>query len=67
MKTLRATAGHVEYEVDGPPRFIVADVHGGEVWIVLWNHPDDTFEGMKEEARRIRASNRLLARRTKIA
>jgi hypothetical protein len=63
MTTLTAKAGHIHYEVDGPPRFIVADIHGGEVVLLLVSHPDDTLEGMREEARRIRASRRSGASR----
>jgi hypothetical protein len=67
MKIIKATAGHVEYEVDGPPRLVVADVYGGEVTLILWDHPEDTLADMKAESRRIRASARSLAQRHKIA
>jgi hypothetical protein len=63
MTTLKAKAGHVHYEVDGPPRFIVADVFDGQAVILMVDHPDDTLAGMQEEARRIRASRRTGAHR----
>jgi len=63
MKIIRAKAGHVEYEAGGPPQLIVADVHGGEVVFLLWDHPDDTLEGMREEGRRIRNARRIIDNR----
>jgi hypothetical protein len=57
------TADYLHYEVDGPPRFMVADIHGGNATLLFWDHPDDTLEGMRAEARRLRASRRLTSTR----
>jgi hypothetical protein len=45
------------------PTMLVADIHGGEVVLLLATHPDDTLAGMQEEARRIRAVRRFNANR----
>lgn len=54
MKVIKARAGHIETEYDGPPRLIVADVYGGYVTLVVSNHPEDDEREMRTLANRLR-------------
>lgn len=63
MRTIIATAGYRHHTVEGPPEWIVADVHGGRCVLLFREHPDETLECLLDEAARIRASRKSMESR----
>ena len=65
MEVLRTEPGTVLWELNEAPRYVVADVWDGKAVLVRRNQPDDTLQGMLEEACRLRKTRMLDCRRKK--
>jgi hypothetical protein len=63
MRILTVTPGHEETRADGPPDWLVADVHGGKCVLIIRDHPEDTLADMRTAARRLRKGRQTVAKK----